>query len=413
MNYTFNDTLVGDIIAEELTRQQNNIELIASENIVSEDVLMATGSILTNKYAEGYPNARYYGGCEVVDKIENLARKRACELFNTDYHVNVQPHSGSQANTAVYFAMLEVGDTVMGMSLDCGGHLTHGHPITYSGKMYNFIHYGVTKDTNRIDYNQMLELAKEHKPKMIVCGASAYPREIDFKRIRSICDEVGALMMVDMAHIAGLIATGLHQSPFGIADFITTTTHKTLRGTRGGMIFCKQEYAKKIDSAVFPRTQGGPLLHSIAGKAVCFGEALKPEFKTYQEQVIKNAKAMARTFIKNGIDVVTDGTDNHLLLLDLRKVHVTGKLAEELLDKVNITVNKNTIPFDPEKPSITSGIRIGTPAITTRGFTEEECSEVAELIVTVLTSYQDCDIMEDVKKEIHSLTSNHPIYTRF
>ena len=410
MNYTFKDTQVGDIIAEELTRQQNNIELIASENIVSEDVLMATGSILTNKYAEGYPNARYYGGCEVVDKIENLARNRACELFKTDYYVNVQPHSGSQANTAVYFAMLEVGDTVMGMSLDCGGHLTHGHPITYSGKMYNFIHYGVTENTNRIDYNQMLKLAKEHKPKMIVCGASAYPREINFEKIRSICDEVGALMMVDMAHIAGLVAAGLHQSPFGIADFITTTTHKTLRGTRGGMIFCKPEYAKKIDSAVFPKTQGGPLLHSIAGKAVCFGEALQPEFVDYQKQVIRNAQVMATEFIDAGIDVITGGTDNHLILLDLRKIKITGKLAEKLLDKVNITVNKNAIPFDPEKPNVTSGLRIGTPAITTRGFTEHDCMKVAQLIVKTLTCNEDSGIIDSVRDEVAKLIAKYPIY---
>ena len=410
MVYEFNDKEVESIINEELERQQNNIELIASENIVSEDVLKATGSILTNKYAEGYPGARYYGGCEVVDKIEELARTRAKELFNTDYHVNVQPHSGSQANTAVYFAMLEVGDIVMGMSLDCGGHLTHGHPITYSGKTYNFIHYGVTKDTNRIDYDQMLLLAKEHKPKMIVCGASAYPREIDFIRIRQICDEVGALMMVDMAHIAGLIAAGLHQSPFGIADFITTTTHKTLRGTRGGMIFCKEEYAKKIDSAIFPKTQGGPLLHCIAGKAVCFGEALKPEFKEYQNQVIKNAKAMAKVFIDNGIDVVTGGTDNHLLLLDLRKIKITGKLAERILDNINITVNKNTIPYDPEKPSVTSGIRIGTPAITTRGFTEKDCEKVATLIVKALTNNEDNGIMDVIKGEVANLTAKYPIY---
>ena len=410
MVYEFNDKEVESIINEELERQQNNIELIASENIVSEDVLKATGSILTNKYAEGYPGARYYGGCEVVDKIEELARSRAKELFNTDYHVNVQPHSGSQANTAVYFAMLEVGDIVMGMSLDCGGHLTHGHPITYSGKTYNFIHYGVTKDTNRIDYDQMLSLAKEHKPKMIVCGASAYSREIDFTRIRQICDEVGALMMVDMAHIAGLIAAGLHQSPFGIADFITTTTHKTLRGTRGGMIFCKEEYAKKIDSAIFPKTQGGPLLHSIAGKAVCFGEALKPEFKEYQNQVIKNAKAMAKVFIDNGIDVVTGGTDNHLLLLDLRKIKITGKLAERILDNINITVNKNTIPYDPEKPSVTSGIRIGTPAITTRGFTEKDCEKVATLIVKALTNNEDNGIMDVIKGEVANLTAKYPIY---
>lgn len=410
MNYAFNDTEVGNIIEEELERQQKNIELIASENIVSKDVLMATGSILTNKYAEGYPNARYYGGCEVVDKIENLARSRACELFKTDYHVNVQPHSGSQANTAVYFAMLEVGDTVMGMSLDCGGHLTHGHPVTYSGKMYNFIHYSVTKDTNRIDYDQMLSLAKEYKPKMIVCGASAYPREIDFKLIRKVCDEVGALMMVDMAHIAGLVAAGLHQSPFGIADFITTTTHKTLRGTRGGMIFCKPEYAKKIDSAVFPKTQGGPLLHSISGKAVCFGEALKPEFVEYQKQVIKNAQAMAKTFMDNGIDVITGGTDNHLMLLDLRKIKITGKLAEKMLDKVNITVNKNAIPFDPEKPNTTSGLRLGTPAITTRGFKEDDCIKVAQLIIKTLTCNEDSGIMDSVRDEVAKLTAKYPIY---
>ena len=404
------DKIVQEIISKEFERQQNNIELIASENIVSKDVLEAVGSILTNKYAEGYPGHRYYGGCEFVDQVETLAKVRAEYLFNTEYHVNVQPHSGTQANMEVYSAMLDIGDTILSMGLEFGGHLSHSYPATMSGKLYNGVHYGVNKDTGLIDYDEVRQLAIKHKPKLILAGASAYPRKINFEAFKAIADEVGAYFMVDMAHIAGLVATGLHPTPFGLADFVTTTTHKTLRGTRGGMIFCKPEYAKKIDSAVFPKNQGGPLMHVIAGKAVCFLEASQPEFKEYQRNVINNAKAMAETFINNGLNVITGGTDNHLILLDLRNINITGKEAEDLLAKVNITVNKNAIPFDPEKPSITSGIRIGTPAITTRGFTEQDCINVANLISNVLTHKENDDIINAVRNEVRILTEKYPIY---
>ena len=405
-----NDPILKIIIDKEFKRQQNNIELIASENIVSKDVLEAAGSILTNKYAEGYPEHRYYGGCEFVDQVENLAKVRAEYLFHTDYHINVQPHSGTQANMEVYSAVLDIGDTILSMGLEFGGHLSHSYPATMSGKLYNGVHYGVNKDTGLIDYDEVRRLAIKHKPKLILAGASAYPRKINFEAFKAIADEVGAYFMVDMAHIAGLVATGLHPTPFGLADFITTTTHKTLRGTRGGMIFCKPEYAKKIDSAVFPKNQGGPLMHVIAGKAVCFLEASQPEFKEYQQNVVNNAKAMAETFINNGLNVITGGTDNHLILLDLRNINVTGKEAEDLLDKVNITVNKNAIPFDPEKPSITSGIRIGTPAITTRGFTKEDCIIVANLISNLLTHKENDDIINAVRNEVRILTEKYPIY---
>lgn len=405
-----NDPILKAIIDKEFKRQQNNIELIASENIVSKDVLEAVGSILTNKYAEGYPEHRYYGGCEFVDQVENLAKVRAEYLFNTDYHINVQPHSGTQANMEVYSAMLDIGDTILSMGLEFGGHLSHSYPATMSGKLYNGVHYGVNKDTGLIDYDEVRQLAIKHKPKLILAGASAYPRKINFEAFKAIADEVGAYFMVDMAHIAGLVATGLHPTPFGLADFVTTTTHKTLRGTRGGMIFCKPEYAKKIDSAVFPKNQGGPLMHVIAGKAVCFLEASQPEFKEYQQNVVNNAKAMAETFINNGLNVITGGTDNHLLLLDLRNINITGKEAEDLLGMVNITVNKNAIPYDPEKPNITSGIRIGTPAVTTRGFTEQDCISVANLITNVLTYKEKSDIINTVRNEVRILTEKYPIY---
>lgn len=410
MEFNIKDKEVEDIIKQEFNRQQNNIELIASENIVSEDVLKATGSILTNKYAEGYPSRRYYGGCDYVDLMENLAIERAQKLFSTDYYVNVQPHSGTQANMAVYSALLKEGDTILGMGLQFGGHLSHGYPITMSGKLYNSVQYGVKKDTGYIDYDQVRELALEYKPKLIIAGASAYPRIIDFNIFRSIADEVGAYLMVDMAHIAGLVAAGVHPSPFGIADVITTTTHKTLRGTRGGMIFCKPDLASKIDKAVFPMNQGGPLMHVIAGKAVCLGEALSEEFRKYQKQVVLNAKAMSKRFIENGIELVTGGTDNHLMLLNLKSINITGDVAEKALGNVNITVNKNAIPFDTEKPSVTSGIRIGTPAITTRGFNEDECIKIADLITKVLTNIDKSDIIDDVKDEVKVLTDNHPIY---
>jgi glycine hydroxymethyltransferase len=365
------DPEVADALQGETERQRNNIELIASENFTSRAVMEAQGSTATNKYAEGYPGRRYYGGCEYVDIVESLAIERAKALFGAD-HANVQPHSGAQANTAVYFATLMPGDTVLGMDLSHGGHLTHGHPINLSGKYFNFVPYGVTKEEETIDYDALLNLAREHKPKMIVAGASAYPRVIDFKRIREIADEVGALVMVDMAHIAGLIAAGLHPNPVPYAEFVTTTTHKTLRGPRGGLILCKEEFKKAIDSAVFPGTQGGPLMHVIAAKAVALKEAASPEFKAYQEQVVKNAKVLAEALGNRGFRIVSGGTDNHLMLVSVRELGLTGLQAERLLDRCSITVNKNTIPFDPEKPFITSGLRIGTPAVTTRGMKEAE-----------------------------------------
>lgn len=410
--YTFEnlngvDPAIAELINKETKRQQNKVELIASENFVSEAVMATMGSTLTNKYAEGYPGKRYYGGCEIVDQIEDLARERAKALFGAD-HANVQPHSGSQANQAVFFAVLKPGDTVLGMNLNHGGHLTHGSPVNISGKHYNVVSYGVGKDTGRIDYEEVRATAKEHKPKMIIAGASAYAREIDFKKFREIADEVGAYLMVDMAHIAGLVATGLHQSPVPYADFVTTTTHKTLRGPRGGMILCKEEYAKIIDKAIFPGIQGGPLMHIIAAKAVSFQEALKPEFKTYQEQVIKNAKALSDALTKNGMTIISGGTDNHLMNVDLRNMNVTGKAAEHLLDEIGITCNKNTIPFDPESPFVTSGIRLGTPAMTTRGMKEEDMMVIANIIFKALKDFEGNK--ESCKKEVEGLLAKYPLY---
>lgn len=401
------DSEVADAIELELNRQRNNIELIASENIVSKAVLEAMGSVLTNKYAEGYPGHRYYGGCECVDIVENLARERAKELFGAEY-ANVQPHSGAQANMAVYFAMLKPGDTVLGMDLSHGGHLTHGSKVNSSGALYNFVPYGISPDTYTIDYEDVRKKALEHKPKMIVAGASAYPRKIDFKKFREIADEVGAYLMVDMAHIAGLVAAGLHQNPVEYAHFVTTTTHKTLRGPRGGMILCKEEFGKAIDKALFPGIQGGPLMHIIAGKAVCFKEALQPEFKEYQRQIVKNASVLADELMKRGYKTLTNGTDNHLMLLDFRGTGITGKQAEINLDAVKITVNKNSIPFDTEKPTITSGIRIGTPAVTTRGMKEQEMVKIAELIDLALKDLEGNK--EYILAEVKKLCDSFPIY---
>lgn len=394
-------------LEKELNRQRGNIELIASENFVSPEVMVAAGSHLTNKYAEGYPAHRYYGGCEFVDIAENLAIERAKKLFGCD-HANVQPHSGANANFAVYFAVLKSGDTILGMSLAHGGHLTHGSPVNVSGKFFNAVGYTVSEDMQVIDYDLFEKTALEVKPQIIVAGASAYPRIIDFKRIREICDKVGAYMMVDIAHIAGLVATGLHPSPVPYADFVTTTTHKTLRGPRGGMIMCKEQYAKLIDKAVFPGTQGGPLMHIIAAKAVAFGEALKPEFKTYQEKILKNAKAMADRFTANGVKLVSGGTDNHLMLLDLTDEGVTGKELEKMLDEVNITVNKNAIPFDKQSPFVTSGVRIGTPSVTTRGFDEADCVKVADLITKVIREKEGA--FDYVRAEVKKLIDKHPLY---
>lgn len=403
------DPEVADALQAETERQRGNIELIASENFTSRAVMEAQGSTATNKYAEGYPGRRYYGGCEFVDVVESLAIERAKALFGAA-HANVQPHSGAQANTAVYFAMLTPGDTVLGMNLSHGGHLTHGHPINLSGKYFNFVPYGVTKETETIDYDALLDLAKEHKPKMIVAGASAYPRIIDFPRIRRIADEVGALVMVDMAHIAGLVATGLHPSPVPYAEFVTTTTHKTLRGPRGGLILCQEQFAKKIDQAIFPGTQGGPLMHVIAGKAVAFKEAASPEFKAYQAQVVKNAKVFAAALMNRGFRVISGGTDNHLMLVSVREHGLTGLQAERLLDSCAITVNKNTIPFDPEKPFITSGLRIGTPAVTTRGMKEAEMLEISGIIADVLDNPDDESVLHAAKQKVESLTKRFPLY---
>lgn len=400
------DPAVARAIEDELKRQQSHIELIASENFVSPAVMAAMGTPLTNKYAEGYPGKRYYGGCECVDVVENLARDRACQLFGAD-HANVQPHSGAQANMAVYFAMLNPGDTVLGMSLPHGGHLTHGSPVNMSGKYFNFVPYGVD-DNGRIDYDELRRIAVENKPKLIVAGASAYPRTIYFDKIRAIADEVGALFMVDMAHIAGLIAAGLHPNPVPYADFVTTTTHKTLRGPRGGMILCREQYAKAIDKAIFPGTQGGPLEHIIAAKAVCFGEALKPEFKAYQEQILKNAKAFEEAFRKEGISMVSDGTDNHLILLDFSKTEMTGKQLETWLEEANITVNKNTVPNEPRSPFVTSGVRVGTPAVTTRGFKEADMVKVAAWIARVVREGEAC--LPEVKAEVETFMQRFPLY---
>ena len=402
------DPEVGEAVKAECARQQRGIELIASENFVSPAVMAAVGSVLTNKYAEGYPAKRYYGGCECVDVVENIAIERAKQLFGAAY-ANVQPHSGAQANTAVYFALLNPGDTVMGMSLAHGGHLTHGSPVNMSGKYFNFVSYGVTDDTNTINYDMVEAQAKECQPKLIVAGASAYPRVIDFKRLSEIAKSVGAYLMVDMAHIAGLVAAGCHPSPVPYADVVTTTTHKTLRGPRGGMILTNnEEIATKINKAIFPGTQGGPLMHVIAGKAVCFGEALKPEFKTYQQQIIKNAQSLATTLLAEGFDLVSGGTDNHLMLVDLRKVGVTGKALEKMLDEVYITVNKNATPNDPEKPFVTSGIRVGTPAVTSRGFDENDMVEIGKLIKMTAT---DFDAKKDyIREAVTALVKKHPLY---
>ena len=400
------DPEVMDAINLELNRQRDKIELIASENFVSKQVMEAMGSYLTNKYAEGYPRKRYYGGCEYVDIVEDLARDRLKKLFNAD-HANVQPHSGANANIGVYFAILDPGDKVLGMNLSHGGHLTHGSPVNISGKYFNFVDYGVDKETQTIDYDKVMEIAKREKPKLIVAGASAYPRIIDFKKFREIADAVGAYLMVDMAHIAGLVATGLHPSPVPYADFVTTTTHKTLRGPRGGAILCKEEHAKKLDKAIFPGLQGGPLMHVIAAKAVCFKEALDDNFKTYQQQVIKNANVLAETLKEKGFDLVSGGTDNHLVLLDLRNKGLTGKKAEALLDEIGVTTNKNTIPFDPESPFVTSGLRIGTPAVTTRGFVEEDMKVIAEIFDLALNESVDRD---EVKAKVKGLCDKYPLY---
>lgn len=401
------DPDVAAAMNDELKRQRRNLELIASENIVSPAVMAAMGSVLTNKYAEGYPGKRYYGGCQCVDVVEQIAIDRACKLFGSEY-ANVQPHSGAQANTAVYFAMLEPGDTVMGMSLSEGGHLTHGSPVNISGKYFNFVPYGVDPETHRINYDKVLEIAKEVKPKMIVCGASAYPRIIDFKRFREIADEVGAYLMVDMAHIAGLVAVGVHPSPVPYAHFTTTTTHKTLRGPRGGLILCNEEYSKQINKAIFPGTQGGPLMHTIAAKAVCFGEALKPEFKTYGENIVKNAKALANGLVSRGLNLVSGGTDNHVMLLDLRDREITGKELEHRLDEVYITVNKNTVPNEPRSPFVTSGIRIGTPAVTTRGLGVEEMDKIAEFISLCVNDFEGN--ADDIRAGVNEICAKFPLY---
>lgn len=403
------DPNVYKAIKQELGRQRDKIEMIASENFVSEAVMEAQGSVLTNKYAEGYPGRRYYGGCEYVDIVEDLARDRAKEIFGAEY-VNVQPHSGAQANMAVYFTILEPGDTVLGMNLSHGGHLTHGSPVNFSGVQYNFVEYGVDKEKQQIDYDAVLALAKEHKPKLIVAGASAYPRAIDFKKFREVADEVGAYLMVDMAHIAGLVAAGVHESPVPYADFVTTTTHKTLRGPRGGMILCKEEFGKKIDKSIFPGIQGGPLMHVIAAKAVAFGEALKPEFKTYAQNIVSNAKALAEALNAEGINLVSGGTDNHLLLLDLQSLSLTGKVAEKALDDVGITTNKNAIPFDPESPFVTSGIRIGTAAVTSRGLDNEAMKELGSIIALTLKNIENEESLKEAASRVDALTAKFPMY---
>ncbi len=402
------DSEIAKAIDSELGRQRRNIELIASENIVSPAVMAAMGTILTNKYAEGYPAKRYYGGCEHVDVVETIAIERAKKLFGAE-HANVQPHSGANANMGVYFALLEHGDTVLGMNLAHGGHLTHGSPVNISGKYFNFVPYGLDEETQTLDYDQVEQLAKEHKPKMIVAGASAYAREIDFERIGKIAKSVGALFMVDMAHIAGLVAAGLHQNPVPFADVVTTTTHKTLRGPRGGLILCKEEHALAINKAIFPGTQGGPLMHVIASKAVCFGEALKPEFKVYQQAIIDNAKALEKALLDRGFKLVSNGTDNHLLLLDLQNFNITGKELEKRLDEVYITVNKNAIPNDPQSPFITSGIRIGTPAVTSRGLLPADMDVIAEAIYKTITDFEHS--AEDIRKSIDTLCNKYPLYS--
>lgn len=403
------DPEIAAAIGEELGRQRNKIELIASENFVSPAVMEAMGSVLTNKYAEGYPGHRYYGGCEYVDKVETLAIERAKKLFGAE-HANVQAHSGANANTAVYFAFLQPGDTIMGMNLSQGGHLSHGSPVNISGKYYNVVPYGVTHETERIDYDEFARIAREAQPKLIVAGASAYPRVIDFERMAEIAHSVGAIFMVDMAHIAGLVAAGLHPSPVPYADIVTTTTHKTLRGPRGGLILCKEKYAKQIDKAIFPGVQGGPLMHVIAAKAVALGEALKPEFKEYAKQIIANCQALAEGLIAEGFRLVSGGTDNHLLLVDVRGQKMTGKTAEHLLDEVGVTCNKNTIPFDPESPFVTSGIRLGTAAVTTRGFKEADMKEVAAIIGLVLNNPEDAEKQAEAAQRVAALCVKYPMY---
>ena len=401
------DEEIYSLVEKELEREQDGIELIASENFASEAVMEAMGSYLTNKYAEGYPSKRYYGGCQVVDEVEELARERAKKLFGAE-HANVQPHSGSQANMAVYFTILQPGDTVLGMNLSHGGHLTHGSAVNFSGRLYNFVSYGVNKETERIDYEEVRRLALEYKPKLIVAGASAYSRIIDFKKLKEICDEVEAYFMVDMAHIAGLVATGAHPSPVPYADFVTSTTHKTLRGPRGGLILCKEKYAKALDKNIFPGIQGGPLMHTIAAKAVCFKEALQPEFKEYIDRVVKNCKVLAGELVKYDFKLVSNGSDNHLILIDLNNKDITGKDAEKLLDSIGITVNKNTVPNETKSPFVTSGVRIGTAAVTTRGFDEEDMKEVAALINDAIEN-KDEDL-SSLKDRVKALCSKHPLY---
>jgi len=403
------DPAVAEAMQLELNRQRDKIELIASENFVSPAVMEAMGTVLTNKYAEGYPGKRYYGGCEYVDIVENLARDRAKQLFGAE-HANVQPHSGAQANMAVYHTVLKPGDTVLGMNLSHGGHLTHGSPVNFSGMLYNFVDYGVDPETQTINYEDVRQKALQHKPKLLVAGASAYPRIIDFAKLREIADEVGAYLMVDMAHIAGLVATGLHPSPIPYADFVTSTTHKTLRGPRGGLILCKEEHAKAIDKSVFPGIQGGPLMHMIAAKAVAFGEALSDEFSQYSRRVVQNARVLANSLIDHGFNLVSGGTDNHLILIDVRNLNLTGKAAEKLLDDVGITCNKNTIPFDPASPFVTSGIRIGTPAVTTRGMDEEAMKEIAIIMALVLKHPEDEEKHAEARERIAALTRKFPLY---
>lgn len=403
------DPEIAEAVYNETVRQHSTLELIASENFASRAVLEAAASVFTNKYAEGYPKKRYYGGCEFVDIVESLARNRAKELFGAEF-ANVQPHSGTQANMGVYFAVLEPGDTMMGMNLSHGGHLSHGHPLNFTGRWYNVVFYGVNRETETIDYDEVLRLAKEHKPKLIVAGASAYPRFIDFKRFREIADEVGAIFMVDMAHIAGLVAAGEHPTPVPYADFVTSTTHKTLRGPRGGFILSKKEYRKELNRAVFPGAQGGPLVHIIAAKAVAFKLAMTDEFKEYAKQIVKNAKTLAATLQDEGLRIVSEGTDNHLMLVDLRSLGITGKDAEVALERAGITVNKNTIPFDPQPPLVTSGIRLGTPALTTRGMKENEMEKVGRLISRVLHNIDNEQVIQEVKKEVKKLTDEFPLY---
>ena len=403
------DPNVKAVIDQELMRQRDKLEMIASENIVSQAVMEAQGSVLTNKYAEGYPGKRYYGGCEHVDVVETLAIERAKRLFGAE-HANVQPHSGSQANFAVYFAMLKPGDTIVGMNLSHGGHLTHGSPVNVSGTYFNVVPYGVNAETQQIDYDEFRKIVLEAKPKLIIAGGSAYSRQIDFKKMDDVAHEVGAIFMVDMAHFAGLVAAGLHPNPVEYADIVTTTTHKTLRGPRGGMILCKEEYAKAIDKAVFPGIQGGPLMHVIAAKAVALGEALQPEFKVYAEQVIKNAKVLAAELIAKGLTIVSGGTDTHVMLVDVRNTGLTGKEAEHLLDEIGITANKNTIPFDPASPFVTSGVRLGTPALTTRGLKEDDMKEIADIIATVLQNPEDTAKHQDAAKRVAALCEKYPLY---